>query len=388
MRIGNAMKCGQCEAENARDRRFCSCCGEPLVIACAACGFANTPDAWFCGGCGLRSSAADEPVREGVAPGGSSEAVPGIEAEHKLVTVLFADIKSSLELIENLATEQARTVLDSALQVMIEVVQRHHGTVNHVLGDGIMALFGAPRAQEDHAIRACHAAQAILAGVKKLPDGRGSNPRHPLQIRVGISSGEVLVRVVRSNAALPYTAVGVTAHLAHRMEELARAGTAYLTEDTARLVRGQAKLTPIGPVSVRGLDRKVVAYELASVTDLTNRFRASMDRGLSQFVGRQRELRSLHEIFDLAAAGNGQVVTIVGQPGIGKSRLCHEFSRSEHLSEHLLLRAEAASHGTAIPWLLIARVLRAFFRLDDGDDIAEVQERVKSDLNDLDPKLL
>src|SRR2546425_11083 len=253
-----------------------------------------------------------------------------LEGERKQVTVLFADLKGSMELLADRDPEEARQLLDPVLERMMAAVHRYEGTVNQVMGDGIMALFGAPLAHEDHAVRACYAALHMQEAIGRYAEELRRHQGLDVQIRVGLNSGEVVVRAIGSDLHMDYTAVGQTTHLAARMEQLARPGTALLTADTLRLVGGYIEVTPLGLVPVKGLAEPVAVWELVGVTALRRRLQAAVARGLSPFVGRQPEVEALQQALARAAAGQGQVVALLGAPGVGKSRLVYEFTRSPH----------------------------------------------------------
>ena len=242
--------------------------------------------------------------------------------------MLFADVKGSLALIEHADPEDAQRILDAALGVMMDGVHRYEGTVNRVLGDGIMALFGAPIAHEDHAVRACFAALAIQRAMRAQADK--SRAVHGLEVsaRIGLNSGEVLVRAIGNDLSMDYDAIGPTVHLASRMEQLASPGTIRLTAATARLAEGFLDLRALGQVPVKGLSQPVEAFDLVGVGAARTRLQAAAGRGLTPFVGRQGELATLERTRELAAAGQGQIVALVGDPGVGKSRLFYELTRS------------------------------------------------------------
>ena len=251
-----------------------------------------------------------------------------LEGERKQVTVLFADIKGSTELIAGLDPEDARTLLDAALHAMMEAVHRYEGTVNQVLGDGIMALFGAPLAHEDHAVRACYAALTMQAAMRRYADEVRRSHGLVVQIRVGLNSGEVVVRAIGNDLHMDYSAVGQATHLAARMEQLATPGSIMLTAATLRLVEGFVQVQALGPVPVKGLADPVEVFELAGATALRRRLQATVARGLTRFVGRQTELEAINQALERARAGHGQVVAVVGEPGVGKSRLVYECIHS------------------------------------------------------------
>ena len=240
------MRCPKCQAENREGRRFCAECGASLSLACPSCGFSNEPGEKFCGGCGQPLASPQQVVTrfsspEVYTPKHLAEKIltskSALEGERKQVTVLFADMKGSMELLADRDPEEARKLLDPVLEHMMEAVHRYEGTVNQVMGDGIMALFGAPLAHEDHAVRACYAALRMQESVKRYAEGVRRTEGIPIQIRVGLNSGEVVVRSIGSDLKMDYTAVGQTTHLAARMEQMATPGSILITPVTLRLGR-------------------------------------------------------------------------------------------------------------------------------------------------------
>src|SRR5262245_2811525 len=253
------------------------------------------------------------------------DARPRLEGERKQVTVLFADIKDSTELIRDLDPEAAQQLLDPALRHMMDAVHRYEGTVNQVLGDGIMALFGAPIAHEDHALRACYAALAMQAAMREYTEEVRRTRGLELRIRVGLNAGEVVVRAIGNDLHMDYSAVGQTTHLAARMEQLATPGSIRLTASTLRLVEGLVQVNVLGPIPVKGLTEPVEVFELIGASALRRRIQAAVARGLTRFVGRESEMAALAQALAQAGAGHGQVVAAVGEAGVGKSRLLYEF---------------------------------------------------------------
>ena len=381
------MKCAKCQTENAPERRYCCTCGRLLSVICEACGFANTAEARFCGGCGQAVRAAGHTDMSAFQPHHFASGQHSIQGERKQVTVLFADLCGSLELIEGSDPELARMILDGAVQIMMTAVHRHEGTVNRIMGDGIMALFGAPLAQEGHAVRACYAALAITESIRAWSDDQPLRDGVALQVRVGINSGEVVVRALQSDLALHYDVVGTAAHLASRMEQLASPGTIRLTDNTARLVTGFVEFKSLGLLPVKGLKEAIEVYELEGRTASRTPFQANLARGLSRFVGRSAELQILSHALQQAKSGFGQIVAIVGEPGIGKSRLCFEFLGLPATEGWRVLRTAAVSYGRATPWLPVADLLRDCFAIEPQDDGAAIADKVRARLKGLDDRL-
>jgi class 3 adenylate cyclase/tetratricopeptide (TPR) repeat protein len=394
------VKCTRCQHESPVDAPFCDECGARLEIACPACGEANRAGAKFCRSCG-----------ESVAHRGVSRSVAGtkfgppesytprhlvekiltskaaLEGERKQVTVLFADLKGSMELLADRDPEEARKLLDPVLERMMEAVHRYEGTVNQVMGDGIMALFGAPLAHEDHAVRACYAALRMQESVQKYAEEVRRSHAAVVKIRVGLNSGEVVVRAIGSDLHMDYTAVGQTTHLAARMEQIADPGAIAITPRTLALVEGYVEVKSLGPMPVKGLADAVEVYQVTGAGPARTRLQAGARRGLTRFVGRDAELEQLRRAQQLAGDGRGQVAAIVGEAGVGKSRLVYEFTHSHRLQGWLVLEAASVSYGKATSYLPVIDLLQSYFKIQDRDDLREIREKVKGKLFTLDRAL-
>ena len=266
-------------------------------------------------------------------------------------------------------------------------VHRYEGTVNQVMGDGIMALFGAPLAHEDHAVRACYAALAMQESVTHYGDALQRSHGVPIQIRVGLNSGEVVVRAIGSDLHMDYTAVGQTTHLAARMEQMAKPGSILITTATLRLAEGYVRVTALGAVSVKGLDAPVEVCELVGASGIRRRLQASAARGLTPFVGRQPELAALHQALAQAQAGQGQVVALVGEAGVGKSRLVHEVVHSHRTQGWRVLESVSVSYGKATPYFPVIDLLKRYCQIDDGDAARTIRARVTGQVLTLDETL-
>jgi class 3 adenylate cyclase/tetratricopeptide (TPR) repeat protein len=310
-----------------------------------------------------------------------------LEGERKQVTVLFADLKGSMELLADRDPEEARKLLDPVLEQMMQAVHRYEGTVNQVMGDGIMALFGAPVAHEDHAVRACYAALDVQRAMRRLSEDLRRAHGVTVQVRVGLNSGEVVVRAIGSDLRMDYSAVGPTTHLAARMEQLAHPGTILLTPDTLRLAEGSVVVTPLGPVPVKGLAGPLEVYELTGAGPLRSRFSVAAARGLSRFVGRDRELEVLRDALGRAADGHGQLVAVVGEPGVGKSRFVWEVTHSHRTHGWRVLESGSVSYGKATSYLPVIDLLKAYFGIQDRGGPREVREKVTGKVLTLDRAL-
>jgi class 3 adenylate cyclase len=289
---------------------------------------------------------------------------------------MFADIKGSTALIEGLDPEEARQRLEPILRLMMEAVHRYEGTVNQILGDGIMALFGAPVAHEDHALRACYAALAMQAAMRRYSDEVSRTQGLTIQIRIGLNSGEVVVGTIGTDLFMNYSAVGQTTHLAARMEQLAVPGRILLTANTMSLVEGWVQILSVGPVSVKGITESVDVFELTGAASARPRFRAAVAQRLSGFVGRRHELQALDEAWTKAIRGHGQLVAISGEAGLGKSRLMYEFIQGRLAAGYRLLEAGGVSYGQSTPYLPIRDLLRAYFQIDEQDEALAIREKV------------
>ena len=310
-----------------------------------------------------------------------------LEGERKQVTVLFADLKDSTELIRGLDPEAAQQLLDPALQRMMDAVHRFEGTVNQVLGDGIMALFGAPIAHEDHALRACYAALAMQTAMQPYTEEVRRRRGLELRMRVGLHSGEVVVRTIGNDLHMDYSAVGETTHLAARMEQLATPGTIRLSASTLGLVEGLVRVTALGPIPIKGLVEPMAVFELTGVTTLRRRLQAAAARGLTRFVGRQHELDALRQALVQAETGHGQVVALLGEAGVGKSRLVYEFVHSYLTPGWLVLESASVSYSKATPYLPILDLLRRYCHVEDQDEARTVRAKVTGQVLTLDEAL-
>src|SRR5262249_29651180 len=379
------MRCPRCHAENRDGRRFCGECGSSFALVCPSCGFVNEGREKFCGGCGaLVADSTAVPAGklgppETYTPKHLVEKIltskSALEGERKQVTVLFADLKVSMEMLADRDPEEARRLLDPVLEHMMEAVHRYEGTVNQVMGDGIMALFGAPIAHEDHAVRACYAALAMQEAIRRYTAEILRTHGITLQIRVGLNSGEVLVRAIGNDLHMDYSAVGQTTHLAARMEQLATPGSIRLTAATLRLAEGLVQVHTLGQFPGKGLTEPVEVFELVGASAIRRRLQASAARGLTCFVGRQTELAALQQALEQAGAGHGQVVALVGEPGVGKSRAVYEFVHSHHIPGWLVLESASVSYGKATPYFPVIDLLKRYCHIEEHDDSRTIRAK-------------
>ncbi|MGH9316515.1 MAG: AAA family ATPase, partial [Thermoanaerobaculia bacterium] len=304
-----------------------------------------------------------------------------LEGERKQVTVLFVDVKGSVELAEQVDPEEWHKILDRFFEILTEGVHRFEGTVNQYTGDGIMALFGAPIAHEDHAQRACYAALHLREGLRLYADELRLSHGLNFGVRMGMNSGEVIVGKIGDDLRMDYTAQGQTVNLAARMQQLAEPGHVYLTDLTAQQVEGYFRLRDVGPLRIKGLRDAVRVSDLEEVGALRTRLDAARSRGFSKFVGRDRELAALEEAFDQAAAGEGQVVGVVAVAGTGKSRLCGEFTARCRARGIQVADAHCPTIGKSVPFLALLELLRDLFGIAENDSAHEVRRKIAGELS-------
>src|SRR5260221_7313708 len=327
------MRCEKCGTENPAGKRFCGDCGAALANRCAQCGADNPVEKKFCGDCGNSLAAAARPSTARV-----SDASPirvasdapiealAAEGERKTVTALFADIKGSTELEQDLDPEEARAIIDPALKLMIDAVRRYDGYIVQSTGDGIFALFGAPVAHEDHPQRALYAALRMQEELKRYSTRLREAGNLPLEARVGVNTGEVVVRSIATGGGhTEHTPIGHTTNLASRMQALAPTGSIPISDQARKLVEGYFALKPLGPAKVKGVTEPVNVYGGTGLGPLRTRLQRSAGRGLSNFVGREREMEAMRNAAELARAGHGQIVAAMGEAGAGEARLIFEF---------------------------------------------------------------
>jgi adenylate cyclase len=307
------------------------------------------------------------------------------DGERKQVTVLFADVSGSMDLAETQDPEEWRKIMQRFFAILAAAVERFDGTVDKFTGDGIMAVFGAPVAYEDHARRACYAALQMLDEVGEYAAELRRGPGLNFSTRIGINSGEVVAGAIGAGGEGEYTAIGHTVGLAQRMEALAEPGSAYLTEQTAALAHGFLELRELGAFEVKGVSRPVDVFELVGVGAARSRLDLSRERGFSRFVGRDAEMATLEEALKRAGAGEGAVVGIVAEPGVGKSRLTHEFCERCRERGIEVFEAQGQSHGQSIPFMPVLQMLRSYFGIGDRESERLTREKIAGRALLLDP---
>src|SRR5438034_6736323 len=390
------MECPRCEYANAGGARFCGECGASLTrdVTCSSCGHANPAGQTFCNGCGgrldesARSAARD---RRAYTPKHLVEKIlasrTALEGERKQVTVLFADVKGSMDLAEQIDPEMFHQVMERVAALLAEGVHRFEGTVTQFTGDGLMALFGAPIAHEDHAQRACFAALHLSEELRRYAEELKRTKGLGFAVRMGINSGEVVVGTIGDDLRMDYTAEGHTVGLAARMEQLAGADRVYLTEHTAALVSGYFRLRDLGPFTVKGVHDPLRVYELESTGSLRTKLDVSRARGFTRFVGREEETAALETALARATQGDSQVVGVVADAGVGKSRLCDEFAQRARARGIAVYEAHCVAHGKMLPFLPILEMLRGYFGITEQDGDEAARRKIAGTLVLLDPEL-
>ena len=379
------MRCSKCGTNNPSTSNFCAKCGNALARHCAKCKAENPPTSDFCGKCGTpltngagAAAATSSPLESAsnVRVAQESSSPEALEGERKTVTALFADIKGSTELERDLDPEEARAIVDPALKLMIDAVHRYDGYVVQSTGDGIFAMFGAPLAHEDHPQRALYAAIRMQEDLRRYGATLRERGRAPIEIRIGVNTGEVVVRAIQTAAGhAEYTPIGHTNNLASRMQTVAPTGSIATTEDTRKLCEGYFTFRSLGPTRVKGVSEAVTVHEVTGLGPLRTRLQASARRGLSRFVGRAAELEQMKRALELAKSGRGQLVAAVGEAGVGKSRLFFEF-RAAGQPGCLVLETLSVSHGKASAYLPLIDLLKNYFEITPDDDARRRREKI------------
>ncbi len=377
------MRCSKCGTESKTGKKFCAVCGSPISNRCPKCGAENAPSSAFCEDCGTalapNTAPSTSPPRgsaSDVRVAAESSSPENLEGERKTVTALFADIKGSTELEQDLDPEEARAIVDPALKLMIDAVRRYDGYIVQSTGDGIFALFGAPVAHEDHPQRALYAGLRMQEELKRYSARLREAGNLPIEARVGVNTGEVVVRSIATGGGHnEYTPIGHTTNLASRMQALAPTSSIAISEQTRKLVEGYFALKPLGPTKVKGVSEPVNVYEVTGLGPLRTRLQRSAGRGLTKFVGREREMDAMKAAAERATAGRGQLVAAMAEAGTGKSRLFYEF-KVKNQSGWMVLEAFSVSHGKASAFLPVLDLLHGYFKIIGDDDARARREKI------------
>ena len=390
------MECPKCGHGNREGAIFCSECGNKFQKVCSQCGSEVEASAKFCDKCGSLitegKGASDTPLSYTPAhlaerilnEDQALEARAAPDGERKTITTLIADIKGSMQLLEELDPEDARNIVDPALKIMMDAVHRYEGFVAQPTGDGIFTFFGAPIAHEDHPQRALYAALLMQDEIKKYAEKLLLEKGINFLIRVGINTGDVLLRSIRKDDLhADYVPVGHSTSLAARMESLAAPGSIVVSEYTHRLTEGFFQFKSMGRAQIKGVSEPLEIYEVQGVGALRTRLQVAARRGLARFVGRQGEIEGMKKSLELTEDGKGQIVAVLGDPGVGKSRLFYEF-RQISGKGCLVLETFSISHGKAYPYLPLIDLLKNYFNITPQDDERKRREKVTGKVLTLD----
>ena len=394
------MKCPKCQFENRQEAIFCRSCGAPLQsdIYCPNCEASNPPDSKFCEKCGrdLKPPKETPSVRysepQSYTPKFLADKIlttrSSLAGERKVVTVLFADVANYTGMSEKLEPEEVHQIMDGCFKILMDEIHHYEGTINQFTGDGIMALFGAPVAHEDHAQRACRAALAIQKAMKGYAQKIEKDCHIAFKLRIGLNSGPVIVGSIGDDLRMDYTAVGDTTNLASRMEGLARQGSILVSNNTYKLAGEFFEFEPLGKLAVKGKQKPVEAYELIRAGEIETRIEAAAVKGLTRFVGRKNSVAALMEVWDRAKSGAGQVVGMVGEAGVGKTRLLLEFKKQLPQDKFTYLEGRCLHYGSSMAYLPIMDILRSFFEIKKEDRNFIIQKKIKDKLFSLDERLV
>jgi class 3 adenylate cyclase/tetratricopeptide (TPR) repeat protein/energy-coupling factor transporter ATP-binding protein EcfA2 len=391
------MKCPKCQFDNLKGAKFCNECGNKLELACPECGKVNPFGSKFCNQCGydLRKPKETTPVDydqpQSYTPKFLADKIlttrSSIEGERKLVTVLFADVANYTSISEKLDPEEVHQIMDGCFKILMNEIHRYEGTINQFTGDGVMALFGAPLALEDHAQRACYAALAIQKDLIKYSEKLHNERGIGFKIRIGLNSGSVIVGSIGDDLRMDYTAVGDTTNLASRMESMAGPDTILVSTSTHRLARDFFEFKLLGKVDIKGKTVPQEAFEVIKASEVATRIEAASVKGLTRFVGRKNSLAAMMEEYEKAKAGSGQVVGIVGEAGVGKSRLLVEIKNVLPKDEYTYLEGRCLHYGDSMPYLPILDILRSYFAIKEGDREFVIKKKMEEKILHLDENL-
>ena len=391
------MQCPKCLFENPEGMQFCGKCGTKLESICPQCKSSNPPDFNFCGKCGydLREPhddvSVDYSAPQTYTPKHLADKIlttrSSIEGERKLVTVLFADVANFTSISDNLDPEEVHRLMDGCFKILMEEIHRFEGTINQFTGDGVMALFGAPVAHEDHGRRACHAALSIQKAMGNYGEQTQKEYGIEFKMRIGLNSGPVVVGSIGDDLRMDYTAVGDTTNLASRMESVAGPGRVCLSNHTHRLVRDFFEFNNLGNIEVKGKKESQEVFELLGTGDVDTRIAASVAKGLTRFVGRENSILALMEAYNKTKSGSGQVVGLVGDAGVGKSRMLLEFRNQLPRGEFAYLEGQCLAFGGAMAYLPILEILRSYFKIKEGEPESIIKKNMEAKILQLENKL-
>ena len=389
------MQCPRCQYDNRKGAKFCLKCGEKLEVKCPTCGKQLPSEAMFCDECGHKRTLLSEPLPKELSfsekiekiqryiPAGLTEKILSqrnrIEGERRHVTIMFCDMKGFTPLTEKLGPEKTFSLIDEVFVILVQKVHEYGGTVNELRGDGILALFGAPIALEDAPQRAIRSALAIHREMLRFNERIKAGKEIPsVLFRIGINTGPVVVGTVGNDLRVQFTVVGDTINMASRMEDLAEPGTIYVTESTFKLTEGFFRFEAIGKKWVKGKAEAVSVYRVIAPSTKRTRFDVNAERGLTPFVGRERELELLLDCFERSKTGRGQAFSIISEAGLGKSRLLYEFRKAIANEELTFLEGRCLSYSRNVAYHPIIDILKSNFDIQKNDDGSDISKKIQN----------
>ena len=391
------MQCPECQFENREGAKFCKECGAKLEHTCPKCGTQIQPDSKFCDECGyeLAESTKAPPVDysepQSYTPKYLADKIltsrSSIEGERKLVTVLFAFFSNYTSISEKIDPEEVHQIMDGCFKILMDEIHKYEGTINQFTGDGVMALFGAPVAHEDHAQRACYSALSIQKALEDFEEKLKQEFGVEFKMRIGLNSGPVIVGSIGDDLRMDYTAVGDTSNLASRIENMASPGTSLVSRHTHKLAKDYFEFKFLGKMEVKGKEEPQEIFELIKTGEVDTRIGASAAKGLTRFVGRNKSMAVLMEAFDKVKSGSGRIVAVVGEAGVGKSRLLFEMRNRLAPDEAVYLEGRCRHFGGSMAYLPVLDILRAYFDIQDGDREAMVKKKMRDIIARLDENL-
>lgn len=392
------MKCPRCQTENPATSKYCPRCGAKLILVCPQCSSERPLEDRFCALCGHdldepeAVSRIDYSHPDSYTPKPLADKIVSsrslIEGERKLVTVLFADVARYSFITEKLDAEEVHQIMNGCFKILMDEIHRYEGTIDKFIGDGIMALFGAPLAHEDHAQRACYAALSITKAINEYGEKIEEKTGVEFKMRVGLNSGHVMVGTIGNDLRMEYTDIGNTINIAYRTERTAKPGTILVSANSYRLTKDFFKFTPLGHVEIKGKQEPQEAYELLEASKVETRIEAAVVRGLARFVGRDNEITTLIEAFNTAAAGSGQIVGIVGEAGVGKSRTLLELRGRLPEDEYTYIEGRCLHYGSSMPYLPFLDIIRSYFDIKEGDPEFHIKTNILKKITALDEQIL
>jgi class 3 adenylate cyclase/tetratricopeptide (TPR) repeat protein len=390
------MKCPGCQFDNRESAKFCRECGIKLEHKCPSCGYPCKSDSLFCDECGYNFATPKAPLPvdysrpESYTPKFLADKIlntrSAVEGERKVVTVLFADVANYTAIAEKRDPEEVHQIMDGCFKILMDGIHRYEGSINQFTGDGIMAIFGAPIAHENHAQHACYAALSIQRAIEDYGDKLRADSGLEFKMRFGINSGLVMVGAIGNDLRMDYTADGDTTNLASRLQSIAEPGSVLVSENTYRLIKAYFRLEALGPVTLKGKEEPQNAYVLIDSTSVKTRFEEAVSKGLVRFVGRRNSMAALRSIWNRATEGYGQVLGIMGEPGVGKSRLMLEFKRSLADDDIHFLEGRCLPHGDSIAYLPFLDILKSLFSIKEGQDDSDSTKNITEKITFMDKK--